>query len=153
MFPVGPQKTTKSAFCNLSPVFRDARNFENQSWSLLEAFEGKNWDWTRLSITDQLGTKKFEAIQILRSAYKNKVFGALEETTATALGAGLWKSKLYFVPCTWIKLSLDKWFLWFEPELNQNQTSRTGSIGSVLGSGSGSDKMGGELSRTELQHS
>jgi len=40
--------------------------------------------WTRLSITDQLSTKNFETIQILRSAYKNKIFSALEETTATA---------------------------------------------------------------------
>jgi len=34
--------------------------------------------------TDQLSTEKFEAIQILRSAYKNKVVSALKETTATA---------------------------------------------------------------------
>jgi len=70
-------------FCGLSLVLRDARNFEHQSQSQSKAFEGKNQSWTRLSITDQLGTKKFEAIQILRSAYKNKVVSALEETTAT----------------------------------------------------------------------
>jgi len=71
-------------FCGLSLVFRDARNFEDQSQSQSKAFEGKNQGWTRLSITDQLGTKKFEAIQILRSAYKNMVVSALEEATTTA---------------------------------------------------------------------
>ena len=54
--------------------------------------------------------------------------------------------------------------MWFEPVPNQNQTNRTGSIGSVLvlvlvlvlaslsGSGSGSDKMGAELNQTEVRH-
>jgi len=33
---------------------------------------------------NQLGTKTFEALQTLRSAYKNKVVSALEEATAAA---------------------------------------------------------------------
>ena len=33
---------------------------------------------------NQLGTKTFEALQTLRSAYKNKVVSALEEATAVA---------------------------------------------------------------------
>jgi len=59
-------------------------NFEDQPWFQSKAFEAKNQDQTRLSITSQLGTKKFEVIQILRSAHKNKVVSALEEATATA---------------------------------------------------------------------
>jgi len=37
-----PQKTTKLAVCSLSLVFRDARNFEDQSQSQSKAFESKN---------------------------------------------------------------------------------------------------------------